>query len=442
MPDSCHSLIVVVDGLRAGWLGPYGNTWFDTPVANQLAADGVTFEECHSPGPSLLDNYLGWWRGEIRGLAARSSSQRPAPSLPALLRSAGQASLLVTDEPEVSELPDADDFRDVLLQARHDSNRTASELAATGIAQLVAGALDAMTTAASEPNGSCSWLHLRGLMGAWDAPGEIREELAVGEDCDTPSFVTPPMQAGECDPDVRFTWLLGAAAQVRVLDECLPLLLDWAERRQALFVLTSPRGYPLGEHGAAGPEEAPLHDELLHTPLIVRHPHGDQACFRVSRIAQNDTLYQLLARWHRVAPRESAKWLDEPPLAAPSSQLAVSLGKGQVAFRTAAWFARLEGDTTDLYSKPADRFEVNEVADRCSDEVRAIRELASELGLAEIVRDVEEAPTEASDGIADVDSAEPAVETEPTATANAHDSQDAHDIGTIQLPKLLWRVAR
>ena len=34
-------LVLVVDGLQAAYLGPYGNEWIDTPTLDQWAAAGV-----------------------------------------------------------------------------------------------------------------------------------------------------------------------------------------------------------------------------------------------------------------------------------------------------------------------------------------------------------------------------------------------------------------
>ena len=51
---------------------------------------------------------------------------------------------------------------------------------------------------------------------------------------------------------------------------------------------------------------------------------------------------------------------------------------GSWAVRTPAWFLQSRNDaesTTELYAKPDDRWEVNNVAERCQDVVRAMEQL-------------------------------------------------------------------
>ena len=39
-----HAIVLVVDRLAAPFLGPYGNTWLDTPQFNRLAASSMLME--------------------------------------------------------------------------------------------------------------------------------------------------------------------------------------------------------------------------------------------------------------------------------------------------------------------------------------------------------------------------------------------------------------
>lgn len=39
-----NAIVLVVDRLGAGYLGPYGNTWLETPHWNRLAARSALFE--------------------------------------------------------------------------------------------------------------------------------------------------------------------------------------------------------------------------------------------------------------------------------------------------------------------------------------------------------------------------------------------------------------
>ncbi len=46
---------------------------------------------------------------------------------------------------------------------------------------------------------------------------------------------------------------------------------------------------------------------------------------------------------------------------------------GERAIRTAGWFLRATADSQQLFLKPDDRYEVNEVADRCPEVVAELR---------------------------------------------------------------------
>ena len=39
-----HVVVFVIDRLGASWLGPYGNTWLETPHFNRLAAESLVCE--------------------------------------------------------------------------------------------------------------------------------------------------------------------------------------------------------------------------------------------------------------------------------------------------------------------------------------------------------------------------------------------------------------
>ncbi|MCA9271095.1 MAG: hypothetical protein KDA41_21585, partial [Planctomycetales bacterium] len=64
------AVVVVVDRLGAGWLGPYGCTWVDTPHFNRLAAESAIFENCLALSPNVADAYAAWWTGRHPGVAA------------------------------------------------------------------------------------------------------------------------------------------------------------------------------------------------------------------------------------------------------------------------------------------------------------------------------------------------------------------------------------
>jgi len=101
------AVVVVIDRLGAGWLGPYGNTWLDTPHFNHLAAQSALVETVIAESPDLAMAYRAYWTGRH---AMRPESDI-APTLPQLATAAGAQSHLVTDDPHLVEREAALEFK-------------------------------------------------------------------------------------------------------------------------------------------------------------------------------------------------------------------------------------------------------------------------------------------------------------------------------------------
>src|SRR3954468_2411615 len=88
------AVVVVIDRLGAGWIGPYGNTWLDTPNFNRLAARSVLCETVIADSPDLGGAYRGYWTGqhvmELENEAPRGLAE--------LATAAGASVVLVSDD--------------------------------------------------------------------------------------------------------------------------------------------------------------------------------------------------------------------------------------------------------------------------------------------------------------------------------------------------------
>jgi hypothetical protein len=233
------------------------------------------------------------------------------------------------------------------------------------------------------------WIHAQGMQGPWDAPYAMRAALADEEDPPPPQFISPPEERlkAEIDPDQRLGLVQAYGAQVQVLDECLGRFCGalhetpWA--RQALFAFLSPRGYPLAEHGRVGACDSALFAELIQIPLLMRLPQQAAALARTQQLFQLGDLREAVAAWccDTGASDLLAVAKGEPGV---TRAVAIAHAAGQRAIRTPAWFLREsladEQTTRELFAKPDDRFEVNEVASRCSD---AMEQLLTQLDAAE-----------------------------------------------------------
>jgi hypothetical protein len=170
---------------------------------------------------------------------------------------------------------------------------------------------------------------------------------------------------------------------VALVDACLGSLLDALDEsplvENALFALTSPRGYPLGEHRCVG--GADLYGEVLNVPLLVRLPGGGGALARSQRLIQPPDLHATVAEWLGLPgalPSSFAQSLlpiVRGELLTPRER-AFASAPGERALRTPAWLLReaVVDDQTcrKLFVKPDDRWEVNEVSSRCGEVVELL----------------------------------------------------------------------
>ena len=387
-----HAIVIAVDGLRASALGAYGNTWHPTPALDRLASESLLFDWMTVDSPALAGFYRAAWLGvpaphdgvepaNLKSLAAA----HPAGLLPRLL-AAGVVASLTTDDVWLAEQGDQLGFRDVrALEFPHPA--TAESMADTELAQLFAIAADqldqwsdaeATTTDAEPPR--LLWLHARGYHGAWDAPLELRQSLLDEDDPEAPTFVTPPLRLETTNSDELLLQRASYAAQTMILDECVGMLIDMLTATgladSTTVLVVGCRGFALGEHGAAGSEVRDLYGEVTHIPCLLRRPDGAPiAPPRASELAQPADLAPYLLDWFGCSPSLTT----DPEQPSTVRDHVVTIGAaGEFALRTEDWLLRQTTKTSELgesaavvelFAKPDDRWEANEIADRCPDDV-------------------------------------------------------------------------
>ena len=182
-----QAVCLVIDRLPAHLLGAYGNAWIRTPALDSLAAESLLLEFATIDSPRLDWLYRSFWRGLH---AARPKDDHDSsPDLPSLLRVQGVRSLLVTDEPEVAELPLTAHFDEMVRVEGGGEPATAESVEATRLGRFFAAAAEAGESA---PGPSLVWIHSQGLAGPWDAPLELRNFYADEEDPDPPTSTNVP----------------------------------------------------------------------------------------------------------------------------------------------------------------------------------------------------------------------------------------------------------
>jgi len=372
-----NAIVVVIDRLGAGYLGPYGNTWLDTPALNRLASDSFVFDNMIAGAPDLSEACYAYWQGQN----AAAGGDLLTADLPRLLVDAGVDATLLTDDDDIAAHPLTDGFTELHNVALpYFQQQQAQEIEQTHMANLFTSGIDWLRRANSP---FLLWIHARGMAGPWDAPQAFRNAMADEEDPVPPGFVQPPsLQLGDDpDPDELLGYVQAYAGQVSLLDMCMSALLTALEETpvdgETLFCFTSPRGYPLGEHGAVGDCETALYSELLHCPLMVRTPGLTGASCRSGHLVQPADLHATLCDWFEVSAASTLKAGASllPTIESgttPRRDFVCATAGDETAIRTPAWHLRRNGDDYHLFAKPDDRWEVNDVADRCPQEVEEL----------------------------------------------------------------------
>jgi arylsulfatase A-like enzyme len=420
-----NAICLVIDRLHCGYLGCYGNTWVGTPGLDRLASESFVLDGAYIDSPQLDSLYRSYWLGEHALARGRQDGRigNPSYGLPQLLSAAGVSTGLVTDATEVARHPLTAGFGQCVEVSTDWPARPPAELEDTQMARFFSAVLDALRDA--QPP-FLLWLHSQGMAGPWDAPRDLRERYVAEDDPSPPDFTRPPALRlpAEPDPDELLGIRQAYAAQVAVLGACVETLADaLRESKHAgdtLLVLLSARGYCLGVHGMVGTpsgESEPLYGELTSIPWLVRFPDGVGAADRSGAFVQPADLFATLADWYGLLADSGP--LPCGPLAPPADsrqnspgtatqsgrELAEQVGytrrqvgqgsllslasgdvsalrdraaivspSGEQALRTPAWYARfLDAERAELYLKPDDRWEVNDLACRCSDVVEAMR---------------------------------------------------------------------
>ncbi|MCG8449009.1 MAG: sulfatase-like hydrolase/transferase [Pirellulales bacterium] len=386
-----HAICLVVDGLRASALGAYGNTTSSTPQLDDLASRSAVVEWLWADSPHLDRIYRSMWRG-VHALRPERSGQA-SWFLPELLRQEEVPVRLLTDEPWLTQQANPEPF-DQIVGIDTQVDQSAASISETSLAQFCSAAVDHMEQWQADASGSLVWLHTRGLCGAWDAPPDLRCELLEEDDPPAAEFLEPPEAIRNVeDPDQLHVFRTAYAAQVNVVDTCVGALWQAIDEmmsdRETLFMLIGSRGFALGEHGSVGSECRELFGERLHLPWLLHMCGEETPPPRLTGLTQPADVGAALLDWFGVSPPEGLPdgqsllpCLDETAL--DLRELAIASGdQRERALRTPAWmFRQVEADQPQLFSKPDDRWECNDVAVRCPEIVDRFGEL-----LAEVERD-------------------------------------------------------
>ena len=379
------AICISVDGLRASALGAYGNSAAATPAADALAAESIVFDRMWTCGVQREDFFRSAW----------NQGQSNSPPLATYMSLPGVATLLITDDEIVAAAAEQGGFADVRL-LDNDAPTVADDIAETGVARLYGFAADALSDLGDDSQAQWIWIHSRGLHGPWDAPTSLRQVRLDEADPPPATWLAPPACEIGSTEDQLLVLRTAYAAQVQAWDECLGALLaaidDAGLAQRALVVLIGCRGFALGEHGAAGSAVQSLYEEVLHVPCLIRSAETIADPHRVDDLVEMSDLREWISHGFEQLSR-SGPGNPESELrlgAARRHLIASHPDSGERALLTDEWMLRVSQLSSDsqgpvsprieLYAKPDDRWEANDVASRCPQVVEELLAmLASDL---------------------------------------------------------------
>lgn len=341
-------LVVEVVGLPPAFLGCYGNAWVATPTLDRLAWEGVVFDRHFVERPTRDPDEP---TGLVCGRYPCGTLDPARPTLPELL--AARTSLRQVRVPRIEDLADT-----------------------------VAEALTAAEVV---------WVEGPDLFPPWNLPEEVLGSY-FEDDEELAPWPAPPVGAMAPDEEDLDRLQRTFAAAITFFDAQLEAVVEaWEDGGDGLLIVTGRCGLPLGEHGVVGELRPPLHEELVHVPLVVRFPDRRSAGLRVLGATQPVDL----AAWilevlgvevpHHFQGRSPTPLLEETRESIrPAAVSVCGAGEEEVwALRTEEWALVPRSAGTDtmpgLFRQPEDRWEVNDLAVQNLDLTDALAATLSQL---------------------------------------------------------------
>lgn len=375
-------VVICVDGLPVHLLGAYGNSLLETPAIDSMAARGFVLER------AFLSGDRGY-RAEQIHRWMRSYSQADWE----VVRFVPQPSHLATSQLDVTavESSGSGDEIETLAIGLVESATAAedwTECSTTIFVSQVLAQMDVMNLDSKK----CIWIDLPLLNTSWDAPLNWRERLAGDDDPDVLTQVQVPSIESESeigtlqtlDPDLRFVWEQAASAQVMLLDRCVEVIAEWVADAwpDCSLLLTAHQGFCLGEHGQIQWGSKQVYSEVAQVPFVFSAPSQTNSV-RVPGVQNQSDWLDLVGQVNRQATAEELAahleaqsqdrfhWCRYSLFSSGDEQLeqrnaVITWSDSQVAVRTNQWtFLWNRDQAVYLFVAPDDRFEQNDVADRC-----------------------------------------------------------------------------
>lgn len=401
-------IVLVLNRARPDFIGAYGAEAVATPNLDQLAAEGVVFDQHFAERPSVAGSRRAWNTG---CLSAPATLRAPMNLAERLWQAKVRSILVGSEQCPSRRLPFGQGWETSLWLRRNRLAELNQPTMVDGTLQL---AIDWLEHQGNQDNW-CMWVEVGALRPPWDV-NEYADAPAADElEADDPEVRAtdlvkdaeqmaaargdPEEDAIDAEPDFDFRpGLVRDSEKARdrlrgyqqayggimtyvddLLGQFATLLKELKLYDEVLLLVTGDVGLPLGEHGLVGDSRPWLHEELIHLPLIIRLPGGAGAGRRVQQLTQPLDLPATLADFLKFdwnpACGQGLSW--RPILEGKRGKLRDYVcarlhkhGQEEWSIRTHHWHLILPIENEEctrkrqLYIKPDDRWEVNNLAEQ------------------------------------------------------------------------------
>ncbi|MDR3232132.1 MAG: sulfatase-like hydrolase/transferase [Planctomycetaceae bacterium] len=348
-------LCLSIDGLHSGMIGAFGNSWIQTPALDSLAAQSVLFDRYYTDTLDLSAAFTalsheGFFNEKLQLITEQSVSGQVALE--------HRRTFFITDDSDLYLHQYTDNFDERHhLEPFHDT-QAAAVLDETQFCKAFAALTDIIDSINPDTEEFFVHLHLEGFRGCWDFPLHYRIRHQDAKDPPPYSKTVLP-DFTDADPDTLQSVMEAYSGGMSVLDEALAGLLeylDYLEDTALMFVST--RGFSLGEHRRIGANDD-IYGENIHLPLMIRFPKCRFAGYRSQSLLLPQDVLPFLRTVSLKAAISDTEILDTAiPEEVEAVHSFLHIGNALV---TPDWFYV----PPELYVKPDDRWEVNNVAGRC-----------------------------------------------------------------------------
>jgi arylsulfatase A-like enzyme len=406
---------------RSWWTGRYGfpdaeQGWTplrpDELILPDLLWDKGVKTALISDVPLLREAGLGYGRGFDDVIWVRGQGYDPLVPLD----DPRTRKVQLSDEPGLRLPPDDDPNQDLWKKRWEQFLRNRAVLRTdvdenTGVARTVRTAIDWLQQRDRGSDPFLLWLDLFSPHGPWDPPQPYRDQYATvepdefeaGEEGDlveealeddeeididdVPVLIDVPAGVvGDVLSEAELFRLRRTyAGMVTLVDRWLGELFEALRRMgrmdDSLLIFTGDQGEPLGEHGYVRRFRPWLYEELIHTPLIIRMPAGRFGGSRHRALVQTVDLLPTILAALGVRPGDDRPihGHDLLPLVRGEQTkvrdyACLGMDVEEFAIRTHLWHLIVpvvsdpdEPRSAELYRKPEDRWEQNNVIEQHPD---------------------------------------------------------------------------